>query len=249
MMMISVSVFVFFCLRIEFFLPVFYHNLFIRGAQIDRLAMREGGVEFFDVVASDVLFAAGDQVSLHHIREGIDEDIERLTILLWYMLFFMRFYRFLEGMYGIRRLTRIRKYQGFIPHELDDDIRDTQDGVDPRVGPYFHTLYLFEWDNYEIGREELPLEIDERLVCQDPDIRIPVKYLINQYEIDQKKIRIDMPLFERSLDLEEIEKVEKSRDKEGKKYPENDILDDHKKMSMKNMADFFVWGNIRGKKE
>lgn len=53
-----------------------------------------------------------------------------------------------------------------------------------------------------------------------------------------------MPTLYKIMYMEYIERIEKSRNKKSKKDPENNILNDYKKMSMKNILYLFIWCDI-----
>jgi hypothetical protein len=182
-------------------------------------------------------------MSLHHIRECIDEDIKWFSII-WMGGLFVRFDGFLESMDNLSGFACIMEDECLAAHELHYDIRYPDDGVDPRVCPDLHPFDLRKWDDDDIRGEYLPLQIDQSISGEDPYICIPIKYLVDEDEIYDKEICIYMPWNDHLLDMSKIKIVEKTWYKKGKKCPEDDILDDHKKMTMEDMLYFFVCSNI-----
>ena len=104
MSIVSFVVFVFFC--IVFRLPIIDDDLLCLCPEIDRTPSMERLIELLDVVTGDILLATCHEVSLHYIRERIDEDIERLSILSS-VSFFVWFDCLLERMDDLGRLARI----------------------------------------------------------------------------------------------------------------------------------------------
>ena len=244
--LVSFSVFGFFCIVFRF--PIIDDDLLCLGTEIDRLSYIESLIELGDIVASDILFATCHEMSLHYIRECIYEYVEWLPILT-IVSFFVRTHCLLECVYNLGRLTRIAEYERLITKELHHYIWYPKDRVDPRIGSDLHAFDFLEWDDDQIRGEKLPTQIDQRLLREDPYIRVPVKYLIDEDKIYHEEIRIKMPCYNHSLDACEVEIVEKSWHKECKKNPKNNILDNHEKMSMKNMLYRLFWSNIWWEKE
>ena len=106
---VSIIVFVFFFLFV-FRFPVFDDDLLILGSQIDRSPRLERVIEFFDIVASDILLATCHEVSLHHIGERINQDIEWLLILV-IVSFFVWTHCLLECVDDLCWLARIAEYE------------------------------------------------------------------------------------------------------------------------------------------
>lgn len=104
--------------------------------------------------------------------------------------------------------------------ELHDDIWHTEKRCPPWSSPYLDTFDLLVGDIEEIGREPLPSHIDNRTLCHDPDIHIPIEYLIHQESIDT--YHIDRSIYlctEGCPETEEIIRIEKRWDDEPEKYP------------------------------
>ncbi len=128
MFLVSFCVFGFFCIVFRF--PIIDDGLLCLCTEIDRLSYIESLIELGDIVASDILFATCHEMSLHHFRERINQDIKRLFIL-FIMSFFVWTHCLLECMDNLGWLARIAEYERLIAQELHHDIRYPEDRVDP----------------------------------------------------------------------------------------------------------------------
>jgi hypothetical protein len=63
-------------------LPILDDDLLLLGPQIDRDSAGQCLIELLHIVASDIVLALGDELSLHDIREGRDQYLEWLTIII-----------------------------------------------------------------------------------------------------------------------------------------------------------------------
>lgn len=104
----SFCVLVFCCIVFRF--PIIDDDLLRLCAEIDGLSDAECLIELGDIVTSNILLTPGHEMSLHHVRESVDQYVERLTIIST-MSFFVWLHCLLECMDDLRRLTRIAEYE------------------------------------------------------------------------------------------------------------------------------------------
>jgi hypothetical protein len=98
-------------------------------------------------------------------------------------------------------------------------------------------LDLVIGDIEEIGCKPPPAYIDDRGLGSYPDIRIPVKELVEEYGIDEDQIWSKYESRYAFLHSKYIMIIEKTRYDHSKKCPEKYLFEDDKKVSMKDFCD------------
>jgi hypothetical protein len=90
-LMFIVSLFMFFFFLV-FRFPGFDDDFLLFGSEIYRFPDCECLIELLDIVTRDILLSSCREMSLHDIRECIDEDIEWFSFLLVHVMisFFLR---------------------------------------------------------------------------------------------------------------------------------------------------------------
>lgn len=226
-----------------FFFPVLDEYFFFLGSQINRFSTNESIIQLGDIVARDVLFAMGCEMSLHDSCECIQKELKWFFVLFVRSVFFSLCF-LLQKCYQSRRRSRTHEGKRLIASKLDHHIRHPDQSRNPRMRPNLNSLDLIIRDIEQIRRKPLPLYIDDCRICRHPYIRIPVKYLVHDDSVYHEQVESKIHTRYSWLYIKHIIIVQKNWNQNRKKNPQNNILQYHKKMTMKNINDRIVWSKI-----
>ncbi len=242
MFIIFITIFIF----AIFFFPGFDEDFFLVGTQIYGNSTLKSIIELFDIVSCDISFSMCCQMSFYDIRESIYQDIKWFSLIG--LMSFFSFRSLLECLDDESSITRTRKREFFLSNKLDDNIWHSKKTSNPWWSSHFDSLDFCVWDIEKIWGKPPPPHIDDCTFCHDPYASIPVKKLIHQYSIYRKHIESVIKSGYTFSNREYVVIIQKTRYTYSKKYPEEYLLNNHKKMPVKYMLYRLIRADISWKK-
>lgn len=184
----------------------------------------------------------------YHVSERMKEDFKRsLFFVILFPLYLI--HDLIEVGYDIMRIVGSFEYKFIlVGYRMDDDIPLTKNRIEEGWGVDFCPFYIGVFHIKYMSREYIPIDVDEPLICDYPDVIVPIKYLIKQIKIQEDNIYLEIIKWDEILDGERIIVIEKSGDKESEKECQYDAVNNEDDMFVADKKEFFPLSEIFGEK-
>jgi hypothetical protein len=204
-------------------------------SQIDRAGMPESAFQigFFELRVMRVAGALFLQMLSNHVGKRIEQEFERLSVVGFRVIVML--VKFVDdrldvlddtlGIYGIRKFEML-----MFGLEVHLDVPLTKKPIEYGVALYFYAMDGMVVDIYDIAGEIFPIHVDDPAIRDNPDVVIPVENHVDDAEIDAHQIKLEIRSRHEIRYAEGVLKIEKKRQYDAEKAPQQDIVDDKYRM-------------------
>lgn len=184
----------------------------------------------------------------YHVGERMQEDFKR-SFFFVILLPLDLIHHLIEVGYDIIRIVGSFEYELIlVGYRMDDDIPLTKNRIEEGWRVDFCPFYIRVFDIKYMSREYIPIDVDEPLIRDNPDVIVPIKYLIKQVKIQEDNIHLKIIKWDEILNGEWVIVIEKSGDKESEKECQYDAVNNKNGVFVADKKEFFPLSEIFGEK-
>lgn len=191
-----------------------------------------------------VMLVIAIQMIPHDFCQGVQEEFQWSLVLVFLLFRYLMEY-LLDMIRNVMRMLCSLKYEVvFISGGIEYHIALVEYRVPERMALYRGTFYIMVIDIDDMSREYIPIDIHDPEVGYDPHIVIPIKYLVEEIEIEKDRIELEVEERNKWLQREWIVVVEKSRKRQSDEQCNDDTIDDKERVSMAHEKKFFFFPKV-----
>lgn len=164
----------------------------------------------------------------YHFRQGMKEKLKRRFFFLFFLLGIFMYHLF--DMIGdiVRMFCSFEDEIVLVSGSVEYDISFVKERIPKWVALNRRTFYVVIIYENNVPCEDIPIYIHHSVIRYEPDIVIPVKYLVYEEKIERDRIYLEVEKWDERLYREWIVIVEKGRKgKSHKKCHDNPIYDEN----------------------
>lgn len=187
----------------------------------------------FFIIGDMLVFLSGTipvQMVSHDFRERTDQEIERGLVLLFFLSCHLMDYLIDMLRDVLWVLGSLENEVSFVPDRIEDDIAFMEKGIPEGIVPDFRPLDIMVIDRDNMPCKNIPIDIYHAVVRDEPDIVVPVEYLVYKIKIEADGIYLKILKRDYGLESERIIVVEERGNEQSEKKRHEYPVDDEERM-------------------
>lgn len=187
----------------------------------------------------------------HHFRKRVEKDLERLAVVGKFVLvgIILSVTRFLNGVlneFGDSvRIGGLRKTEIFrFVFQVNGNVALSKQGIEYGIATDFHTVDGTEIDVRDVTGENVPIEVDDALVGNEPNVVVPIENDVQQVEVHRDEIPFEVRERHEGSERERIVEEEKRREERSKEKREKNSIDNERYVPVAYEKQFRALGHV-----
>lgn len=191
------------------------------------------------------------EMVFYHFRERFEQYLERLAIVgtIGFVISSSVVPDFRDGrldvfgdLVGIARFKKF-EFDGFVL-DMDGNVSPSEERIENGIPFDIDSVDRMKGDVGHVSGENVPIEIDDAAVGNEPHVVIPIENRIEEEQINDGEVSFEVRERYGFAKGERIVEIKKRRKEDSKEQYEKNPIDDERHVTMAHEKEFRVFGNV-----